>query len=182
MRKIIKSKIYRVCHLTFSSISTYFVNGNTYFMSYWTDNWFYPSAERIWQKKIIFSDEAHFDLYGYIKKHKWARRGRYSQWQSLSGHVERIFVHKNWIGAYWQHLDSSERRYVPRSRSYTRCFAPCFWRSHYQPRSWCRLATSELRFDTVRLLFVGLLLNWTDRVGYCMASWGSHLNEIIFHY
>ena len=24
--------------------------------------------------------------------------------------------------------------------------------------------------------------NWTDRVGYCMASQGSHLNEIIFHY
>ena len=24
--------------------------------------------------------------------------------------------------------------------------------------------------------------NWTDRVGYCMASRGSHLNEIIFHY
>ena len=28
-------------------------------------------------------------------------------------------------------------------------------RSHYQPQSWCRLATSELRFDTVGLLFVG---------------------------
>ena len=26
---------------------------------------------------------------------KWARRDRYSQWRSLSGHVERIFVHKN---------------------------------------------------------------------------------------
>ena len=25
---------------------------------------------------------------------KWARRGRYSQWRSLLGHVERIFVHK----------------------------------------------------------------------------------------
>ena len=24
--------------------------------------------------------------------------------------------------------------------------------------------------------------NWTDRVGYCMASRGSHLKEIIFHY
>ena len=27
-----------------------------------------------------------------------------------------------------------------------------------------------------------MLKNWTDRVGYCMASRGSHLNEIIFHY
>ena len=27
-----------------------------------------------------------------------------------------------------------------------------------------------------------VLKNWTYRVGYCMASRGSHLNEIIFHY
>ena len=27
-----------------------------------------------------------------------------------------------------------------------------------------------------------VLKNWTDCVGYCMASRGSHLNEIIFHY
>ena len=32
---------------------------------------------------------------------KWARRGCYSQWRSLSGHVERIFAHKNWRGGYW---------------------------------------------------------------------------------
>ena len=60
-------------------------------MSDLTDNNFYPSAERIWlcirlnnvgkvglrliyrrcrfwQKKIIFSDEAHFDLGGYVNK------------------------------------------------------------------------------------------------------------------
>ena len=40
---------------------------------------------------------------------KWARRGRYSQWRLLSGHVEQIFVHKNWSGAYWQHLVSTGR-------------------------------------------------------------------------
>ena len=56
---------------------------------------------------------------------KWARRGRYSQWRSLSGYVERIFVHKNWRGEYWQHLVSTERRCVPHSRSYTRRCAPC---------------------------------------------------------
>ena len=55
----------------------------------------------------------------------------------------------------WQHLVLTGRRYVPHSRSYTRCFAPYFWRSYYQPQSWCHLATSELRFDTVGLLFVG---------------------------
>ena len=86
---------------------------------------------------------------------KWASRGRYSQWRSLSGHVKRIFVHKNWRGGYWQHLVSPGRHNVPHSRSNAQCFAPCFWRSHYQPQSWCCLATSDLRFDTVGLLFVG---------------------------
>ena len=150
---------------------------------------------RFWQKKLIFSDEAHFDLGVYVNKlshlrhrktarmhwkadapktshylvrilvqkhnwniflRKWARRGRYSQWRSLTGHVERIFVHKNWGGGYWQHLVSTGPRYVSHSRSYTRCFAPCFWRSHYQAQNWwCRLAILELSFNTVGLLFVG---------------------------
>ena len=39
---------------------------------------------------------------------KWAKIGRYSQWRSLSGHVERIFVEKNWRGGHWQHLVSTE--------------------------------------------------------------------------
>ena len=83
---------------------------------------------RFWQKKIIFSDEAHFDLGGYVNKQncrilgtendalktshclvwilvqrhnsaivlrKWAKRGRYSPWGSLSGHVEWILVKIN---------------------------------------------------------------------------------------
>ena len=131
---------------------------------------------RFWQKKIIF--EAPFALGGYINKqnyricgtenlhayiektthpkHNWAiflrkcaRRGRYNQWRSLSGHVERIFVHKNWRRGYWQHLVSTGRRYIPHSQNYTRSLAPCFWRS----QSWCRLTTSELRFNSVGLLF-----------------------------
>ena len=72
---------------------------------------------------------------------KWARSGRYSQWQSLSDHVERIFVHKNWSGGYCQHLVSIGWLYVPHSRNYTRCFAPFFWKSHYQLQRWCRLST-----------------------------------------
>ena len=98
-----------------------------------------------------------------VQRHNWAiflrkraRRGRYNQWRSLSGHVEWIFVHKNWRGGYWQHLVSTGRRYVTHSRSYIRCFATCFWRSNYKLQSWCHLATSELRFDTVGLLFEGL--------------------------
>ena len=90
-----------------------------------------------------------------VQMHNWAiflrksaRRGRYSQWRSLSGHDERIFVHKILRGGYWQHLVSTERRYVPQSQNYTRFFEPCFWRSHYQPQSWGRLANPEMRFNT----------------------------------
>ena len=77
---------------------------------------------------------------------KWTRRGRYSQWRSLSGHVGQICVHKNWREGYWQHLVSIGRRYVPRSRSDTRCFASWFWRSHYQPQSCCPLARNNWGF------------------------------------
>ena len=82
---------------------------------------------------------------------KWARRGRYSQWRSL------LLCWTNFCSLKLKRriLVSTGLRCVPHSRSYTRCFAPCFWRLHYQPQSWCRLATSELRFDTVGLLFVG---------------------------
>ena len=73
---------------------------------------------------------------GAIFLRKWEKRGRYTQWRSLSGHDEQIFVHKNWRGGYWQHLVSTGRCYIAHSRSYTRCFAPCFRRTYYQPQSW----------------------------------------------
>ena len=41
-----------------------------------------------------------------------------------------------------------------------------------------RAAIGEIKLHTVD----NVLKNWTDRVGYCMASRDSHLNEIIFHY
>ena len=140
---------------------------------------------------------------------KWARRGRYTQW--------RIFVHKNWRGGYWQHLVSIRRRYVPHSRSYTRCLSPVFedriisrradvvWPPRgcdstpldyylkdavkdkcyaYKPE------TIDALNENIREAICGIQLhtidnvlkNWIDRVGYCMASRGRHLNEIIFHY
>ena len=40
----------------------------------------------------------------------WARRGRYSQWRSLSGHVERIFVHKNWRGFNRTSLGATQQK------------------------------------------------------------------------
>ena len=39
-------------------------------------------------------------------------------------------------------------------------------------------ASGEIQLHTI----YNVLKNWTDRVGYCIASRGSHLNEIIFHY
>ena len=41
-----------------------------------------------------------------------------------------------------------------------------------------REAFGEIQLHTIENVFK----NWTDRVGYCMASRASHLNEIIFHY
>ena len=41
-----------------------------------------------------------------------------------------------------------------------------------------RAAIIEIQLHTIDNVFK----NWTNRVVYCMASRGSHLNEIIFHY
>ena len=41
-----------------------------------------------------------------------------------------------------------------------------------------REAIGEIQLHTID----NVLKNWTDPVGYYMASQGSHLNEIIFHY
>ena len=41
-----------------------------------------------------------------------------------------------------------------------------------------REAIVEIQLHTID----NVLKNWTNRVGYCMASRGSHFNEIIFHY
>ena len=36
----------------------------------------------------------------------------------------------------------------------------------------------EIQLQTIE----NMLKNWADRLGYCMASRVSHLNEITFHY
>ena len=81
-------------------------------MSDLTDNYFYLSAERIWlyrslnnagkwacdrQKKIIFSDEAHFDLGGYVNKQNcriWGKENPHAYIEKPS-HPKRVSV---WCG------------------------------------------------------------------------------------
>ena len=41
-----------------------------------------------------------------------------------------------------------------------------------------REAIGEIQLHTID----NVLKNRTDRIGYCMASRGSHLNDVIFHY
>ena len=105
--------------------------------------------------KVDALKTSHFLVWILVQMHnwaiflrKWARKGRYSQCRSCSWMFTKIEEEDN--GNIWFQQEGD----TCHSRSYTRCFAPCFWRSHYQPQSWCRLLTSGLRFDTVELLFV----------------------------
>ena len=41
-----------------------------------------------------------------------------------------------------------------------------------------REAIGEIQLHTID----NMLINWIDRIGYCMVSQGSRLNEIIFRY
>ena len=143
---------------------------------------------RFWQKKINFSDEAHFDLGGYVNKQNcriWGTEipqayieeptnpNRVTVWcgfwsRGIIGPFffgneqgEVVTVNGDRIGPCWANFCSQKlkRRILATFGATGRCYVPhsmfYFWRSHYQPQSWCRLATSELRFDGVGLLFVG---------------------------
>ena len=126
---------------------------------------------------------------------KWARRGRYSQWRSLSGHVERIF-HKNWRGGYWQHLVSTAEATVlfcdvifeyriisrrvdavwpPRSCDLT----PLDYYLFGAVKDKCYTDKPETidalkdniceAIGEIQLHTIdNVLKNWTDRVGYCL--------------
>ena len=83
---------------------------------------------------------------------KWATRGLYSQCRSLSGHVERIFVYKNWRGRYWQHLVSTGRRYVP---------------------------TAEATLDILRLVFEDCIIS--RRVDAILPPWSCDLTPLDYY-
>ena len=135
-------------------------------------------------KKIIFSAEAHWWVCKQAKlshlKHRkparihWKADGFWSRgiigtffFENEQGEV--VTVNDNRYRAMLNEflftktegedigniLISTGRRYVPHSRSYIRCFPPYFWKSHYQPQSWCCLAASDLWFGIVGQLFVG---------------------------
>ena len=134
----------------------------------------------------------------------WARSRRYGQWRALTCHAQRTFVSKTWRGWHGRHLVSTGRGHLPHGQRNNRSFAHRFWKSNNQPKFWCPLAVSELRFDPVELFFVGtieaskheikvaihgievqtienVLKNWVDWMGYCKASRGSHLKYAVFH-
>ena len=143
---------------------------------------------------------------------KWARSGCYSQWQSLSGHVERISftkIEEEDIGNIWFQqdgamfhtaevtLDVQDRIISPRAdvvwKPRTCDLTPL---DHYlwgavkdkfyadKPEAIealkdnIREAIDKIQLHTID----NVLKNWTDRLGYSMASRGSHLSEIICHY
>ena len=56
---------------------------------------------------------------------------------------DAVIVNADRYRAMWRNFCSQK---LPHSRSYTRSFARCFWKSHYQPQSWCRLVTVGLLF------------------------------------
>ena len=127
---------------------------------------------------------------------KWARRGRYSQWRSLSGRIDRIFVHKNWRGRNWQHSVSTGRRYVRpvfEDRIVSCDLTPLDYYLWGAVKDKCYVDKPETigalkdnipeAIDEIQLHTIdNVLKNWTDRVIYCMASRDRHLNEIIFHH
>ena len=212
---------------------------------------------RFWQNKIIFSDEAHFDLGGYVNKQNcrvWGTENQHAYIEKPTHPkrvtVLRILVQKyNWtiffeneqgeavavngdryrallneflfikieeedIGNIWFQQDGATCHtaeavfYVLRPVLEDRIIsrrADIVW----APRSWnltpfdyylwgavkdkCDAGKPEridALMDNIREVFVEIQLHtidnvlktWTDRLGYCMVSRGSHLNEIIFHH
>ena len=95
---------------------------------------------------------------------KWARSCRHCQWRALPHHAKRILAsQKFWRGGHRRHLVSTGRRTLPHSQRYNQSFAHCLRKSHNQPKCWCQLAASQLRFDSAGLFFMGNRQGWVLR-------------------
>ena len=227
---------------------------------------FYPSAERIWlcirlhnagkycftfcdfgKKKIIFSDEAHFDLSGYVDKKNcriwdtktnthtlksgvtvwcwfWSRdiigpflfENEQGEAVTVNSYHYRVMLNKflfmkideQDIGKIWFQQDGATCRTVEATLAFFALFlkitlsvAELMSFGHLGAGIWhrwtvkgkcygdkpepidalknnIREAICEIQLHTID----SVIKNWTDRELYCMASRGSHLNEIIFHF
>ena len=139
---------------------------------------------RFCQKKIIFSDEAHFDLGGYVSKqncricctenpHAYIEKPMLAKRVTVScgfwprGIIGPFFFSKMSkekplqpmaivIGPCWTNFCSQKlKRRILTTFGFNRTALLATQPKLHSMFSWCRLATSELRFDTVGLLFVG---------------------------
>ena len=118
----------------------------------------------ILERKIVFSDEAHFDLGGYVNKqscHIYGTKNPHAFTENPM-HPKRVTV---WCG-FW-------------SKGIKRVIFIRKWARRVNSlKDNIREAIGEIQLHTID----NVLKNCTDCVGYCMASRDSHLNEIIFHY
>ena len=145
--------------------------------------------------KIIFSDEAHFDLCGYVNNQTCPI------WGTENPHA---YIEEGDIGNIWHTAEATldalrpvfadriiSRRadvvWPPLSRDltplvYYLCGAVKYKCYADKPETIdalkdnIREAIGEIQLHTID----NVLKNWTDRVSYSMANQGSHLNEIIF--
>ena len=149
-----------------------------------------------------------------VQRHNWAifflmsKKWTYIQWQLLSGHIERIFVHKNSNGNIWFQQDDDSCHTVEATLDVfwnvfkdhiISCRGDAVWplRScdltlldYYLWGAVKKSETIDPLKDNIREAIGeiqlhaidNVLKNCTDRVGYCMFSRSSLLNEIIFHY
>ena len=192
----------------------------------WSSFWSWRVCKQVnlWHRKPDAPKRSHCLVRILVQRHnwgiflrKWARRGRYSQWRLLSGHVEEFLftkIEEKDIGNIWFQQDGfrchtaeatvdvlspvfedriiSRRPDVvwpPRSCDLTplnyylwgavkdKCYGD-------KPKTInalkdnIREAIDEIQLHTID----NVLKIWTDRVGYCMASRSSYLNEIVFYY
>ena len=121
---------------------------------------------------------------------KLTRRGGHSQWGSLSCNFERTTCYTaeailHVLRAVFEDRIISRRAdAVTPLRSYN--LTPLdyyFWDAIKDKCYADKPETIDALKDYIRepigkILFI--IKNWTDRVGYCIASRGSHLHEIIF--
>ena len=143
----------------------FYISGGTYSLKFTliyrffkNFSWQFDFTPRVFARKRLRGNRqrnifSYFFLVGCVLPGAWIEAAYLISQYNVIAHDRkmklRIFTKKQFCRTKLKYIS-----YIPAS-CYTRCFSPCFWRSHYQPQSWCCLYTSQMRFDTVGLLFVG---------------------------